>query len=119
YSLADSAEYYFVVNVLDPSVNLSPSRFGIGQFNRVKYTDSVIKHQLKAVNSQNQLIFVGAFFSRQAVADYSRNIVPLMKDIMKIPTNKYNTFFISKQNLDKLTNREKVDQYIEYYQKNF
>jgi tetratricopeptide (TPR) repeat protein len=119
FSMADSAEYYFVVNILDPSVNLSSSRFGIGQFNRANFSGNGIKHQLKAVNRQNQLIFVGVFNSKNAVVDYYKNINPLMKDIMKIPADKYNTFFISKQNLDKLNNRDMVDQYIDFYQKNF
>ncbi len=118
-ALVDSAEYYFVVNVLDPSLNLSSSRFGIGQFNRTNFAGGAIKHQLKAVNNQNQLIFVGVFFSKSDVVDYYRNINPLIKNIMKIPADKYNTFFISKQNLDKLNDREMVNQYIDFYQKNF
>ena len=118
FSLADSAEYYFVVNILDPSINLSSSRFGIGQFNRANFSGGGIKHQLKAVNKQNQLIFVGVFKSKNAVVDYYKNINPLMKDIMKIPADKYNTFFISKQNLDKLNSREVVNQYIDFYQTN-
>ena len=118
FSLADSAEYYFVVNIPDPSVNLSSSRFGIGQFNRANFSGNGIKHQLKAVNRQNQLIFVGVFNSKNAVVDYYKNINPLMKDIMKIPADKYNTFFISKQNLDKLNNREMVNRYIDFYQTN-
>ncbi|MEO8794871.1 MAG: tetratricopeptide repeat protein [Daejeonella sp.] len=116
---ADADEYYFVVNVLDPSVNLSSSRFGIGQFNRTNFAPNSIKHQLKAVNNQNQLIFVGAFLSKDAVVDYYKNINPLLKEIMKIPAEKYSTFFISKKNLDQLNSREKVNQYIEFYQKNF
>ncbi len=116
---ADTDEYYFVVNVLDPSVNLSSSRFGIGQFNRTNFAPNAIKHQLKAVNNQNQLIFVGTFLSKDAVMDYYKNINPLLKEIMKIPAEKYSTFFISKKNLDQLNSREKVNQYIDFYQKNF
>src|SRR5690606_19743468 len=32
--LPDSGTYYFVINVMNGRVNLAPSRFGIGQFNR-------------------------------------------------------------------------------------
>ncbi|HEY0898862.1 MAG TPA: tetratricopeptide repeat protein, partial [Sphingobacteriaceae bacterium] len=60
-ALQEDIPYYFVVNVQDPRVNLSSSRFGIGQFNRSRYAGSTIKHQLKSVNNQNQLIFVGEF----------------------------------------------------------
>ncbi|HUH33493.1 MAG TPA: hypothetical protein VLZ28_06030, partial [Daejeonella sp.] len=119
FTLNESPEYYYVVNVADPSVNLSSSRFGIGQFNRANFSGDGIKHQLKSVNNQNQLIFVGVFSSRQAVADYERNISPLMKQIMKVPAEKYGTFYISKQNLDKLTDRETINKYIEFYLQNF
>jgi hypothetical protein len=118
FTLTEPADYYFVVNVSDPSVNLSSSRFGIGQFNRANFPDNVIKHQLKAVNQQNQLIFVGVFSSREAVADYYRNINPLMREIMKIPAEKYSTFYVSKENLDKLTDQESINKYIEFYRQN-
>ena len=115
FSANDSEEYYFVVNVTDPSVNLSSSRFGIGQFNRANFSGEGIKHQLKSVGNQNQLIFVGVFSSKAAAADYFKNINPLMKDIMKVPAEKYETFFISKENLDKLTDRDTINKYTEFY----
>jgi tetratricopeptide (TPR) repeat protein len=119
FTSTDPADYYFVVNVTDPSVNLSSSRFGIGQFNRANFSGTGIKHQLKSVNNQNQLIFVGAFKSREAAASYYENISPLMKEIMKMPASKYNTFFISKENLDRLNDPETITKYIEFYQQNF
>ncbi|TQM49102.1 tetratricopeptide repeat protein [Arcticibacter tournemirensis] len=115
YSLPDSAEYYFVVNVLSPGVNLSPSRFGIGQFNRSKFAGSSIKHQLKTVNNENQLIFVGPFFSRKDVTNYERSILPLINDIMKIASERYNTFVISKRELEKLNTRAMINSYMEFY----
>ena len=118
FSLGDSEEYYFVVNVSDPSVNLSSSRFGIGQFNRANFAGEGIKHQLKSVNNQNQLIFVGTFTSREAVNDYTQDINPLMKEIMKVPADKYGTFYISKENLDKLTDQVTINKYIEFYRQN-
>ncbi len=119
FSLADSNEYYYVVNVPDVSVNLSSSRFGIGQFNRANFAGAGIKHQLKTINDQNQLIFVGVLSSKGMAEDYIKSISPLISQIMKIQTGAYNAFFISKQNLDKLKDRQTVDQYIEFYKKNF
>ena len=119
FTLTDSGTYYFIVNVLDPSVNLSSSRFGIGQFNRTNFAGGGIKHQLKTINNQNQLIFVGEFLSKNEAADYYQKIKPLLFEIMKISPDKYTTFYISKQNLDKLKDRETVDHYLEFYQKNF
>ena len=119
FSVEESAVYYFAVNILDPSVNLSSSRFGIGQFNRINFPGIGIKHQLKAINNQNQLIFVGPFSGKVAAMDYYKNINPLMKEIMKIPANKYNIFFINQQNLDKLNDREMIDSYVEFYKKNY
>ncbi len=115
----DSAEHYFVVNISDPSVNLSSSRFGIGQFNRANLPGSAIKHQLKLVANQNQLIFVGPFAGKEAVITYFTNINPLMRAIMKIPVAKYNTFIINSQNLEKIIDKETLDLYVEYYKKNY
>ncbi len=119
FSLADSAEYYYVINVPDPAINLSSSRFGIGQFNRANFAGGGIKHQLKSINNQNQLIFVGIFSSTGTVDNYLKNVTSVLPQIMKIRPDKYNTFYISKHNLDKLKDRETIDRYIEFFKKNF
>jgi tetratricopeptide (TPR) repeat protein len=117
FSLRDSTNYYFVVNVSTGTTNLSSSRFGIGQFNRTRFSGSAIKHDLKPVGDDNQLIFVGRFYSLDDVKNYARSIIPLMPDIMKVPKDKYSFFIITRENLDKLANQKTLDSYIEYYQK--
>lgn len=118
FSLGDSTNYYFVINVSTNRVNLAPSRFGIGQFNRARYTDNQIKHQLKPL-AENQLIYVGRFASLAAVKAYARGIVPLLPEIMKVPADKYNFFIITQQNLDKLADRKTIDSYLDFYQKHY
>ena len=115
YDLPPVGEYYFVVNVENPGTNLNSSRFGIGQFNRSKFSDSSIKHQLKNVNNENQLIFIGPFENYDSAVYYERSILPLIKDIMKVPAEKYNTFVIVKPELDKLTTGMQVNAYLEFY----
>ncbi len=115
----EAALFYFVVNVSDTRLNLSSSRFGIGQFNRINLPGSGIKHQLKSVGDQNQLIFVGPFEGREAAQNYFNNISPMMKEIMKIPAAKYSTFFINQQNLDKITDSQLLDRYVEFYKSTY
>lgn len=119
FSMSDSTDYYFVVNVGTASANLASSRFGIGQFNRANFQEGAITHQLKEVGDDNQLIYVGRFYSLDAVKAYARAIIPLMPDIMKVPKDKYSFFIITKQNLDKLNNKNLLDSYIDYYQSNY
>lgn len=119
FNKRDSTNYYFVVNVASGTTNLASSRFGIGQFNRVNFEGNAIKHQLKAVGADNQLIYVGRFTSLNNVKDYARNIIPLMPDIMKVPKDKYSFFIITQENLDKLADQNALDSYYEYYQENY
>ena len=119
FSMIDSTNYYFVVNVSTATANLASSRFGIGQFNRANFQEGAITHQLKEVGDENQLIYVGRFYSLDAVKAYARAIIPLMPDIMKVPKDKYSFFIVTKQNLDKLNNKNLLDSYIEYYQSNY
>ncbi|MES2267630.1 MAG: tetratricopeptide repeat protein [Bacteroidota bacterium] len=119
FNLRDSTNYYLVINVSSGAINLSSSRFGIGQFNRVSYSNAGIKHQLKAVGYDNQLIYIGRFNNLAEVKDYARKILPLMPDIMKVPKDKYSFFIITQENLDKLADRKKLDSYIDYYQQNY
>jgi tetratricopeptide (TPR) repeat protein len=119
FSNRDSSNYYFVVNVNSGTTNLASSRFGIGQFNRVNFERDAIKHQLKNAGPDNQLIYVGRFYNLNNVKDYARAIIPLMPDIMKVPKDKYSFFIITKENLDKLADKNILDSYMDYYQNNF
>ncbi len=119
FSMRDSTNYYFVINVGSTTTDLASSRFGIGQFNRANFENSTIKHQLVGVGDDNQLIYVGRFYSIGAVKDYAKAIIPLLPDIMKVPKNLYGFFIITKENLDKLKNKTMLDSYMEYYQNNY
>jgi hypothetical protein len=114
FSLPGAGEYYFVVNVTEARYNLSSSRFGIGQFNRTRYAGTALRHQLQEV-AENQLVYVGSFKTFEEVKSYENTILPLMKDIMKIPAEHYSTFVITKEGLDKLNSRQLIDSYIEFY----
>lgn len=119
FNMRDSTNYYFVVNVSTGTTNLASSRFGIGQFNRVNFQNNTVKHQLKSVGADNQLIYVGRFTNLNNAKDYARAIIPLMPDIMKVPKDKYSFFIITQENLDKLADQKTLDSYIDYYQKNY
>ncbi|MDB5159031.1 MAG: hypothetical protein JWR50_3738 [Mucilaginibacter sp.] len=116
FSDRDSTKYYFVVNVSTGTTDLSSSRFGIGQFNRANFRANTIRHQLKNAGPDNQLIYVGRFYSLATAKDYARAIIPLMPQIMKVPADKYSFFIITQENLDKLAAKKILDDYIEYYQ---
>src|SRR5690606_4757986 len=114
--LPDSATYYFVVNVMNGRVNLAPSRFGIGQFNRTRYAAQTISHQLKTVSDDNQLIYIGPFNNYADAKRYETRILPLISDIMKIPGDLYNTFVITETNFGTLSDFDKEDDYHTVYQ---
>ncbi|WDF69450.1 gliding motility protein [Sphingobacterium oryzagri] len=111
----DTATYYFVVNVLDPRVNLAPSRYGIGQFNRSRYARTAINHQLKLVNAENQLLFVGPFETFEEVKTYETRILPLLSEIMKVPQEDYNSFVITSVVLGTLTDGIQIKNYHQVY----
>ena len=108
-----------MVNVSSGTTNLAPSRFGIGQFNRTTYSGDNIRHELKDAGPNNQLIYVGRFYSLNAAKQYARAIIPLMPQIMKVPADKYMFFIITRENLDKLADKKTLDSYIDFYQKNY
>jgi outer membrane protein assembly factor BamD (BamD/ComL family) len=117
FSKRDSSNYYFVINVASSTTNLASTRFGIGQFNRTRYTRSDVMHHVKNVGGDNQLIYVGRFYNLADAKDYARTIIPLLPDIMKVPKDKYSFFIITKENLDKLATQSTLDSYFDYYQK--
>ncbi|HEX3384073.1 MAG TPA: hypothetical protein VHS53_02735, partial [Mucilaginibacter sp.] len=119
FSIRDSTNYYFVVNVANVTTNLASSRFGFGQFNRVNFPAGAITHQLLSVGDNNRLIYIGRFYSLGAVKDYAHSIVPLLPDIMKVPRNEYNYFIITGENLLRVKDKSTLDSYLDYYQNNY
>jgi tetratricopeptide (TPR) repeat protein len=119
FSLRDSTNYYFVINISAGTTDLSSSRFGIGQFNRANYPPNAIKHQLKSAGPDNLLIYVGRFYTLDDVKKYARGIVPVLPEIMKVPRDKYSFFIITQENLDKLADKKLLDSYFDYYQQTY
>lgn len=119
FSLSDSNDYYFAVNVSNARTNLASSRFGIGQFNRTHFQGHPIKHDLKEIGQENQLVYIGRFYNLNDVKDYARRIAPLLADIMKVPKDKYNFFIITRENLDKLADKKTLESYMDFYQNNY
>ncbi|HEY8930443.1 MAG TPA: tetratricopeptide repeat protein [Mucilaginibacter sp.] len=115
----DSSNYYFAVNVMSGTTNLASTRFGFGQFNRANYAGKGIKHQLLPVGNSNQIIYVGRFATLADAKKYAREIIPLLPDIMKTTKEKYVFFIITQENLNKLADSKLLDNYYEYYQRNF
>ncbi len=111
--------YYFVVKVANGEVNLSSSRFGIGQFNRANFEPGTIKHLLQELDDETQLIYVGEFEGMEAAKSYYSDILPLMSDIMKIPAEEYSLFIITKANFEQIKDKNTLNQYLEFYQKNY
>ncbi|MBB6273266.1 tetratricopeptide (TPR) repeat protein [Pedobacter cryoconitis] len=118
FSTDISKVYYFVVDVADASLTLSSSRFGIGQFNRGNFPGAGLKHQLTEFDN-DQLIYVGNFLSFAEAKSYADGITPQLKQIMKVPAGIYSSFIISKENFEKLRNKELVTKYLDFYKNNY
>lgn len=118
FSTAESNTYYYVVSVNDMSLSVSSSRFGIGQFNRGNYAGSGIKHQLMELD-EDQLIYIGDFNSLTEVKTYADGINPQLSKIMKVPAATYRSFFVSRENFEKIKNRETLNSYLEFFKNNY
>lgn len=119
FSEKDSTNYYIAVNVYSGTTNLASTRFGFGQFIRANYAGKGIKHQLLPVGADNQVIYVGRFYSLEDAKKFAREVKPLLPDIMKVAKEKYTFFIITQENLNKLADSKLLDSYMDYYQQNF
>lgn len=118
FSKAESDTYYYVIAVTDVSVSVSSSRFGVGQFNRGNFAGAGIKHQLLELD-EDQLIYVGNFNNLNDVKSYSENIQSELAKIMKVPAGSYSSFYISKENFEKIKNRDTLNRYIAFFKLNY
>jgi len=117
FSDAPAKTYYFVVAVRSAEYSLSSSRFGIGQFNRGNYSGANLRHQLLEL-SQDQLIYVGDFSNIGEAKNYQTKIREQLGVIMKISPNAYTSFVCSKENFEKIVDRNTLDRYIKYFESN-
>ncbi|QPH41692.1 type IX secretion system periplasmic lipoprotein PorW/SprE [Pedobacter endophyticus] len=118
FSAAKSNEYYYVIDVADVTLTLSSSRFGIGQFNRGNYPDNDLAHKLVELDN-DQLIYVTSFIDLEDAKLYESSITGQLKNIMKVPENLYKGFIISKENFEKLTSRQRINEYLEFLNDNY
>ncbi|RYD77645.1 MAG: gliding motility protein, partial [Sphingobacteriales bacterium] len=118
FSTATSNTYYYVIDVADASLTLSSSRYGVGQFNRGNYPDNDLAHKLVELDD-DQLIYVTSFVDLEDAKIYEESIKGQLKNIMKVPVTKYKSFIISKENFEKLTDRNRVNEYLEFYKNNY
>ncbi|WP_245221866.1 tetratricopeptide repeat protein [Pedobacter kyungheensis] len=118
FSAAKSEEYYYVIDVADATLTLSSSRFGLGQFNRGNYPDNDLVHKLVELDN-DQLIYVTSFIDLEDAKLYESSIVGQLKNIMKVPANLYKGFIISKENFEKLTDRQRINEYLEFLKDNY
>lgn len=115
---AESNTYYYVIAVGDVTVSVSSSRFGVGQFNRGNFSGTGLKHQLQELD-EDQLIFVGNFENLSDAKNYYDGITPQLPKIMKVPATKYVGFFVTKENFEKIKNRDTLNRYIEFFKSNY
>jgi predicted negative regulator of RcsB-dependent stress response len=118
FSMAKSEEYYYVIDVADATLTLSSSRFGIGQFNRGNYPDNDLEHKLVELDN-DQLIYITSFIDLEDAKLYESSITGQLKNIMKVPANLYKGFIISKENFEKLTDRTRINEYLEFLKDNY
>lgn len=117
FSAAASEVYYAVIWVNTTDYSLSSSRFGIGQFNRSNYSGDNLRHSLREFD-EDQIVYIGDFQSFNDAKNYEVEIIKQLSRIMKVPAANYSTFVISKENLDKLKNRETLNRYQNFIRAN-
>lgn len=118
FNLADSTHYNVVINVEDGILNLNSARYGINQFNRANYPES-ISQQLTTVGYFNQLIYIGLFSKLQDAISYSNGLKQVLPDIMKISQQAYSIFLITNDNLKKIASTELLTQYQKFYTEHY
>ena len=118
FSTSTSNTYYYVIDVADASLTLTSSRFGIGQFNRGNYPENDLAHKLIELDD-DQLIYVTSFVDLEDARIYEQSISGQLKNIMKVPSNQYKSFVISKENFEKLTDRKRINDYLDFYKNNY
>lgn len=116
---APAERFLVVVAVSDPAVNLSGSRFGLGQLNRRLYGEKDYQHDLKTIGNEVQLLSVGSFESLAAAKDYYETLLKHQNSILQTAADRTAIFYLTQSNFERLVNAETVRDYRYYFRVNF
>jgi len=105
----EKIDYYFIISVSDVSMNMSPARYRLGEFNRSRYADSNLRHKLLEFENV-QVIYVGIFKTMDEAKIYNDEINTQLNTIVGLPKGSYTSTIMSKENLEKLETLEILKQ---------
>lgn len=118
YKLPELEPYYFVVLIDDLKINLSATRYGIGQFIRTRFPRQGYGHNLSELDNSHQMIKVGVFENLETAKEFESNILNLLPQIIKIDEKKYSTFVVPKSVLDMSEEMSIINDYLKKYIEN-
>ncbi|WP_149913985.1 tetratricopeptide repeat protein [Sphingobacterium cavernae] len=118
YKLPELEPYYFVVLVDDLKINLSATRYGIGQFIRTRFPRQGYGHNLSELDNSHQMIKVGVFENLETAKEFESKILNLLPQIIKIDEKKYSTFVVPKSVLDMSEEMSFINDYLKKYIEN-
>jgi len=102
----------------DVKINLSATRYGIGQFIRTRFPRQGYGHNLSELDNSHQMIKVAVFENLVTAKEFESKILNLLPQIIKIDEKKYSTFVVPKSVLDMSEEMSIINDYLKKYIEN-
>ncbi len=108
----------FVLAVKDPDFSMRTALRDFAEFNRSEYKDWNLKTNLSSAGDY-QILVVRNIPSLNESMSYFRRVVITRSLFESLGQTTYRNFLITEENLEKVIEEEKVDEYIDFFRNNY
>lgn len=109
------SRYKLLISIYDTKINLNSTRLGISRFNRKYFRQADFKLVTTPINKELQLLTVQSFENPVIALEYYEKFLSELKDIIRLPSFKYELFLITEENLNLIANRTEISNYSNYF----
>ena len=116
YYQADySGPFQFFILLKSPKINYNTFRLNLSQFVEANFPNLHLKNQTRTIAGNLPVMMVSSFNDFKSVVRYYKKFEELKEDIVPLPANRYEIFFIGSGNLLKLMDADKLAIYREFF----
>ncbi len=109
------SRYKMLISIYDNKINLNSTRLGISRFNRKHYRQADYKIVTTPISKELQLLTVQSFENPVIALEYYEKFISELRDIIRLPSFKYELFLITEENLNLVSNRTEMSNYSNYF----
>jgi hypothetical protein len=115
YSLDFEPPFQFLILLKNPKVNLNTMRLNLSLFAQYNFPGLHLKNQMGSLNGNLPTMFITSFPNIRTAISYYQKFEEQKSDLVGLPPNQFEYYFISRLNFEKLKDTSTLNIYREFF----